>query len=355
MDKRIAASPEARVKLFTEHWYKQWKTISDNHQKNDKKDFDFEVWREMVNEVDKSHFLENCGSETQGSFTHSQPRIHKDFTEILDVKIKEGEADVITKTEYETRYSDSFLFFKLKLIDNNWLIQSIDVHANHPHTLMVSDQHQQEIFSKCSESAPFLKVIDQLDLNENILFQHGRKVETKRFGEGVTEINTVGNLNLQTGVMSILDIGYDFKDFEPLHIKVKPGQYKVESLTAFGKSIGVRVLFSDEKAVKWYAANTLNGYGIYTVDAGNLAIFDAGDLTKLTFAQKEYEFNKWSRVGGTQLITLENKNDCVITDGDGDGSYPALWGVNENEEIVSLCIDFIILVEENENEVLYSV
>lgn len=53
--------------------------------------------------------------------------------------------------------------------------------------------------------------------------------------------------------------------------------------------------------------------------------------------------------GKTELLSMTGQDDCVIcTSGFGDGAYPAFWGVNEQDEVVSLYIDFMILVQETE-------
>lgn len=102
--------------------------------------------------------------------------------------------------------------------------------------------------------------------------------------------------------------------------------------------------------IKWYAANTPSGNGVYGVDAGNLAIFDVSILMVASQITKERTFDEWCRNGKPQLVSITDNNDCVISSsGFGDGAYPAFWGGGNSGNVVSLYIDFMILVKENEH------
>jgi hypothetical protein len=93
-----------------------------------------------------------------------------------------------------------------------------------------------------------------------------------------------------------------------------------------------------------------------SVDAGNLAIVDVKNLLNLSRIKKERLFGEWCLSGQPQLLSMTGQNDCLITSsGLGDGSYPAFWGVNEKDKIVSLYIDFMILVQEAEEGAYVSV
>lgn len=126
----------------------------------------------------------------------------------------------------------------------------------------------------------------------------------------------------------------------------------METVAIHDRIAGIRLRLSEtENPVKWYRANTSTGNGVYGVDAANLAIFDVGGLFGLSHIKKERLFNAW-RLSDTppQLLSLMGDDDCVITStGFGDGCYPAFWGVNQQEEVISLYIDFMILVEETES------
>ena len=55
-------------------------------------------------------------------------------------------------------------------------------------------------------------------------------------------------------------------------------------------------------------------------------------------------------------MSITDNNDCVISiSGCGDGASPADWGFEAKGEVVSLFIDFMILVEENEQGLYESI
>ena len=55
-------------------------------------------------------------------------------------------------------------------------------------------------------------------------------------------------------------------------------------------------------------------------------------------------------------MSLTNDDDCLITSsGFGDGAYPAFWGVDDSDRLVTLYIDFLVLVEEKDDGTLVSV
>lgn len=218
-------------------------------------------------------------------------------------------------------------------------------------TLKIAEAKHDPLLAMSTPDAPFTDRDDRLQLNENILFGPERSMTVGKLGEGIARREEIGKLTLESGVLGILDFGYDIYDFEPLHKKVNPGVYLVEAVKFQTWVAGVRVLFKPhEPAVKWYAANTPRNDDIYGVDAGNLAIVDVHSLVGLSRIKKERLFDQWAACEKSQLISMTSENDGLITlSGFGDGAYPAFWGVNEKDEIVSLYIDFMILIEKNQD------
>jgi len=347
------SSPEDRVKAFISHWYEQWSKA----QKQMGKNVDFDYWRSLVSDVDEAHFVVGSNSESKNSFS-SQADYDPNVEKITECDILDSAASVITEIYEEARSSLKYHVYDLKFdTDKGWKITGISTLFHLPKSPVIDADKHAEILSLCVSDAPFMNKGDNLDLNENTLFQSERNIKTPHLDEGVAQIERVGDIRITSGILGIIDFGYDIYNFEPLQRKVKPGEYPVEIITLHNRVAGIRIKFNDhEQAVKWYAANTPSGNGIYGVDAGNLAIFDVENLMSLSRIKKERIFNEWCLSGKPKLVSMTDNADCVIcTSGFGDGAYPAFWGVNGCGEIASLYIDFMILVREPDEGVIESI
>ncbi|MBN7768290.1 DUF4241 domain-containing protein [Marinobacter daepoensis] len=346
-------SPEDRVKAFISHWYEQWSKA----QKKMGEDVDFDYWGNQISEVDETHFAAGRNSGSKNSF--GSPADYDPKTEkITECEIDGENAQVFTELYREALKSSNYHVYELvRDAESGWKITEIFTLFHPPKSPVIDLDKHTEILAMSVEDAPFMDREEHIDLNENTLFQKDRNVKVPHLDEGVARLEQIGSLRISSGVVGILDFGYDIYDFEPLQRKVKPGEYPVETVTIHDRVAGIRVKFTDsEKPMKWHAANTPSGNGVYGVDAGNLAIFDVNNLMELNRIGKEKIFNEWCMSGKPELVSMTGKNDCVIsTSGFGDGAYPAYWGVNEKDEIISLYIDFMILVKENENGLYESI
>jgi hypothetical protein len=340
------SSPEERVDAFISHWHEQWSTAL----RKMGKDVDFDYWGTLISQVDDTHFIEGSSSGSRNSFG-SRADYDPEFEKISECDIRSNTAQVYTEKYDAALKSSTYHVYDLKRdTDGNWLIWRIFTLCHPPKSPVIDSDKHAEVISLCTANASLVKGEDGLNLNENILFQNNRNISLPHLDEGTPKLDEIGKLQVSSGILGILDFGYDIYDFEPLHKKVNPGEYPVETVTIHDRVAGIRVRFSKDKApVKWYAANTANGNGVYGVDAGNLAIFDVEKLLNLSRIEKERLFGEWCLSGQPQLLSLTDQNDCVITSsGFGDGAYPAFWGVDEKDQIVSLYIDFMILVKETE-------
>lgn len=318
---------------------------------------DFDYWGNLIAEVDNAHFVSNSSSGTRNSFG-SRASYDPNIEKITECDIKGNTAQVFTELYEETVKSTRYHVYELICdAESDWKITDIFTLCHPPKSSVIDIDKHADILAMSILDAPFMDRDERINLNENTLFQKDRNIKIQGFDEDVAKLKNIGNLQISSGVVGILDFGYNIYDFEPLHRKVKPGNYPVETVTIHGRVAGIRVRFADtEQPVKWHAANTPSGNGIYGVDAGNLAIFDVGNLLKLSRIGKEKIFEKWVSHDKPELVSMTGTNDCVIsTSGFGDGAYPAFWGVNMQDEVVSLYIDFMILIKENENGLYESI
>jgi len=63
-NKTFIDSPEQRVTAFISHWHTQWSIA---HQKMGE-NVSFEIWAELVSEVDNDHFKEGSSSGSRDVF-----------------------------------------------------------------------------------------------------------------------------------------------------------------------------------------------------------------------------------------------------------------------------------------------
>ncbi len=351
--KKRAHSPQQRVNAFILHWHKQWSTA----QRKMGKDVDFEYWWSLVSEVDRDHFVGGRGSDSKGSFG-SDPEFDPKCEKITECDVKGNYAQIFTeKQDGAIGFTDYHVYELLKGQDGNWLISSVFTLLYPPKDSVIDRDKHANLLALSTHTLDFVDCQPNLDLNENTLFQNNRSVVIPSFAEGATEVMEIGRLKINSGVIGIMDFGYDVYEFEPLHRKVEPGDYSVEVVKIHERVAGIKVRLSEKEiAVKWYAANTPSGNGVYGVDAANLAIFDVQSFLGLSRIDKEKLFSEWCLSGQAKLVSMVEHNDCVISpSGFGDGAYPAFWGVNENQQIVSLYIDFMILVKESKDGVYVSV
>ncbi|WP_086929367.1 DUF4241 domain-containing protein [Agarilytica rhodophyticola] len=346
------SSPEERVNVFILHWHDQWSTA----QKKMGDNVDFEYWGKLVSELEVAHFISGSRSDSRNSFG-SKADHDLQWEKITECDVQGDLAQVYTEMYDEELNSLSYHAYDLKRDESSgWLISSIFTLFYPPKEPVIDRNKHTDTLALSMQSAPFIDRQENLNLNENILFQKDRHIKLANL-EGIAKLEEVGRFRVSSGILGILDFGYDIYDFEPLHKKVSPGEYPVETVTIHNRVAGIRVKFcKDEVPVKWYAANTPSGNGVYGVDAGNLAIFDVANLLDCSRIEKERLFGEWCLSGQPKVVSMSDQHDCVITSsGFGDGAYPAFWGVNEQEQIVSLYIDFLILVQEDEEGTYISV
>ncbi|RUO34848.1 DUF4241 domain-containing protein [Aliidiomarina soli] len=352
-------TPAERVTSYISHWHQQWSKaeIKSKQEEDNGEGFDFGYWHDLLSDVNKAHFAEGSTSGSENVFG-STPEHDPDNEKIIECEIEGDLAHVFTALYEDKPKPSKYHAYELHSdADKGWKIKQILTLFDPPKTPVIAPEQHAEILAMASVDAPFKASEDNLALNEHTLFQQDRRVKTPYLDEAEAKLEEVGKLKITSGVLGILDFGYDIYRFEPLQRKVKPGSYLVETVTTHNRVAGIRVKLSDsEQAVKWYAANTPSGNGVYGVDAGNLAIFDVGNLLELSHLKKEKLFDRWSVAGKPELLSMTGQDDCVIsTSGFGDGAYPAFWGVNDQDEVVSLYIDFMILVQENEQGLLESI
>lgn len=195
----------------------------------------------------------------------------------------------------------------------------------------------------------------------------------------------MGLLNVPTGSIVVCD-PLAIPDFAPLNRKIPKGKYPVKIYLADFGNGHLRVTLakleiSNSRAERWILAvrdgedvTTLkdeDSYFGFPVDAGIGCFWDEKTRDAfMKFDEQMYntrgegayelylkdEFKKSSTgpgdIGNWLIFTLPGTelNVTMFSSGWGDGRYPAYWGFDKDNNLVSLVIDFIILLGEEDNE-----
>lgn len=339
----IAPTPEARVRAFIQHWHRQWtharETMGD--------DVDFGRWHSLVSEADQAHFDRDCGSGTSDAYG-SDPDFDPATTEVIGQRIDGTQAQVHTRRNgaASTRYH----VYDLRHDANgDWRISQVFTLFDPPTAPVINAARYAELGTLSTADAPLTAPNDDFALDENLLFRGDRRIEQDDLRGQITQ-QVIGEIDIRSGVLAISDFGYGFDDLQPLARRAPLGRHPVETVMVDRRVAGIRIRFDPHRrAVTWKAARTQHGTGIYGVDAGNLAIFDVSGLQTLSHIAQERCFRQWSGAGIARTLALAHPDDCVITpSGYGDGAYPAFWGLDDSGALVSLYVDFMILIEERD-------
>jgi len=207
--------------------------------------------------------------------------------------------------------------------------------------------------------------------------------ENKEVENTPIELLEIGDLNVPSGQIVVCDPLVNSQT-EPLTKKVKPGKYPIKIYVAKTKESGDRYAiakleFSNKRAEKWVMAlrkeddiNELTDeadYFGFPVDAGlgGFYDFESGkeyqkfesdfmkanpegnlydDFFAAEFKKNAKDQNDPTDYGDWINFQLPNSelNITMFHSGYGDGSYPSYWGIDKNGEIVSLVIDFLVLL-----------
>lgn len=200
-------------------------------------------------------------------------------------------------------------------------------------------------------------------------------------GLEISHLN-IGNLNVTTGKIIVCDPLVS-SNWIPLSKNIRPGNYPIKIYITKTENPGNRFALAkleitNKKAVKWVLALQENenvnelveddSFFGFSVDSGLASFFDY--QTGLEYDKFQNEFYK--KNPGKNIYddffdaefqkNTVNKNDPtevgnwinykfpttelnipMFESGYGDGVYPAYWGIDEEGEITSLLIDFLVI------------
>ncbi len=207
--------------------------------------------------------------------------------------------------------------------------------------------------------------------------------DNKEVEETPIELLEIGMLNVPSGQIVVCD-PLVYSETKPLTRTVKPGKYPIKIYIAKTKDSGDRYAiakleFSEKKAEKWVMAlreedniseltDEADYFG-FPVDAGLGGFYDFqsgkeyqkfesdfmkanpdgnlyDDFFATEFKKNAKDQNDPKDIGDWINFQLPNSelNITMFHSGYGDGTYPSYWGIDKDGEIVSLVIDFLVLL-----------
>jgi hypothetical protein len=175
----------------------------------------------------------------------------------------------------------------------------------------------------------------------------------------VSEVLSVGELSLPTGVIVVIDPWSLIEGLDPgaLGRRAPIGRWRAEVSRANlvrdggvapGDVAAMRLRFSDAGAVRWEAGLTDDagepvGFG---VDGGRISVFDRSVLDRAVPESVAEAAGADDRTPASIVrVPARETAELFISDsGMGDGAYPAWWGIDAAGAVTELIVDFGILL-----------
>ncbi|MBP1325919.1 hypothetical protein JOF28_001151 [Leucobacter exalbidus] len=345
---------EERVQEFMAEFDAQWHSAAPAFENRDPANplDPFKLWHGLMAQTTRNHFTDSSTIALGQSFDRPA-QYGPDAEWFLRSEGHENVAYVLTQsTSPLARIHE----YTVRVQSEDWKISAITDHSSDPILPFVDRVSIDASVQECAVGAPFTEMPEaeaQLDEVRNFT---DREVTRARDGEtSRVEVSGIGTLVTSTGVLTVLDFGYDNDDAHPLSRTVNPGSYPVDRVTAFGRNAAVRVRFSDQTPVAWHPASIPGSGHVVGVDAGCVVIADYVGYASMTRRDKAAAFDNFTAIErpATLEFSLGDAGVGFAADsGYGDGSYPVYWGEDANGEVAELVVDFMVLVAADDDGVL---
>ncbi|MFT4233052.1 MAG: DUF6357 family protein [Leucobacter sp.] len=354
-DDSAASNPaEERVQQFMAEFDAQWRIAAPVFEERDPDNprAAFDLWGELMAQTTLNHFTESPATNLAQSFS-SPAEYGPDAERFVRSEILGDTAYVLTRT---TSPLERFHEYTLRAQGADWRIAAIADHSGDPVQPFVDRATVEERVSRCASDPPFAEMpVEQAQLDEARNFAE-REVRRGSGGEvDRARVSRIGTLVTGTGVLSVVDFGYDNDDARPLARTVEPGAYPVDRVTAFDRNAAVRVRFSEEEPVSWHPASLPGSGHVIGVDAGCVCIVDYVAYAEMTPREKAAAFDRFTEAPRPAVLefSLGGADAGIACDsGYGDGSYPVYWGLDARGRVAQLVVDFMVLVSEGDDGAL---
>lgn len=348
---------EERVRLFLADYDERWRRAAPRFEDPDRsvRGEAFTLWRTSMAEAMASHLTSDSREGLASSF--GTPAQYGAGVERIDRSDVDGDT-VYVLTDVFAHPLDMRHEYTVRREGSEWRIASIAQHFRDPVLPFVEPDAARALAATASTDAPFEAMpAAQAPLDETRNFTDRDVVRPGDGVAGQARVEPIGTLVTASGVLAVLDFGYDNADARPLARTVPPGSYPVERVTAFDRNAGIRVRIGDGEPVAWHPASLSTGPGhVIGVDAGSACVVDYPAYAGMSRRAKAAAFDLFGHAERPAAlpVTVDGADiGIAVESGYGDGSYPAYWGVNADGAIVQLVVDFMVLVAQDEAGTLH--
>lgn len=345
---------EERVLQFMVEFDAQWRLAAPAFENRDPDDprAAFRLWRDLMAQTTRNHFVDPSAVALAQSF--GTPPDHGPEAETLVGSEVQG--DIAFVQTRSTSPLQKVFEYTLRAQDAQWKISAIDDHFGDPSQPFVERATIDERVAECAPDAPFTEMPDaQAHLDESQNFTD-REISGSGDGEATqVRVAEVGTLVTESGVLSVLDFGYSNDDARPLARTVAPGAYPVDRVIADGRNAAVRVRFTKEPPVAWHPASLPQSGHVIGVDAGCVCLVDYVGYSEMTRREKAAAYGRFtaaSRPAALEFVLGGKGTGIAVDSGYGDGSYPAYWGIDAQGRTAQLVVDFMVLVDQDDDGML---
>ncbi|GAB4078512.1 DUF4241 domain-containing protein [Nostocoides australiense] len=279
----------------------------------------FDTWQPLIEEVTARHTTPGTSLGLGGSFggeTEYDPA-----RETLVATRTDGDRSLV-RTARDVSFGAKTREYELILQQGDWRLQRINEYYDDPDDPFCQPDALQLMVARTSTDAPLppLPAVDRaVDFAQ--LFAE-RDVVDGDGDESRVEVRSVGSFTSDSGILTVVDFGYEATMLEPVQRRVEPGCYAVD---------------------------------VAGVDAGNLAVLDLPAYGSVTVRDKERAYDEFvlNPDQDSGLLLAFGRRPpigAVSSSGWGDGAYPVYWGADASGRPVQLVIDYLVLSRALEQE-----
>lgn len=352
----MSSTPAKRVAAFQTDYLTVWREAAPLFERDEDGERDwsaFDRWRELTAGLDERHALPGTSLGLGNSFS-GQPE-YDPAAESVTTATEDGDRALVQTTR-DGGFGIRFREYELARRDGDWRIDRIGDYFEDPSGPFCPPARLAELTAGVGPATPVRPLpAAESRIDVGALFVERDVVDAD--GEvSRIEVRPAGSVLSPSGVLTVVDFGYDAAQLHALERAVPPGRYAVDNAVAFGRTAALRVTVAPGDPVSWHPACDAQGGYVHGVDAGNLGVFDLPAYAAVSIRDKERTYDRWAmrfEPGRAHLLDFGGGQPIgvVCDSGWGDGAYPAYWGADAEGGTVQLVLDFLVLSRAVEEEV----
>lgn len=336
-----------RIEAFVADFHTRWQRSGKSPDTSAFEPRVFETWAAELEDLFRTHYVPGMRPGPERALM-SSPAHHPDAEQITDIEVDGDTATV--RSVIHRAGNANYYRYRLLRGEDGWRIAKLSSFRSPPGTPFISPARARALMLHATSEAALPDLPAHVELDVPALFTAGRTVGT--LGDPAKlEVLNLGPLTCASGVLTVVDFGFVDPYFVPFARRIVPGTYPVEVARAAGVTVAVRLRLSGAPTVSWHPAEFTDGTRGVGVDAGNVALLDAGSLVNAQAERIEELFQEHTPLllgaPGTMFgLTGETVDAAMVPSGYGDGSYPCYWGMAADGSLTALVVDFQVLAED---------